>query len=163
MKNEDESIVQFCVVLAKTREMFRSEHIHAEMGTLFKQVTTTISHACGNFNESLLKGLPVFNDQTVFGVEISYSLDAELKEMIDDDKYSMGASLAIRSLGNRWLLQGEVGWSCKSCGWDDYESFEQDVDSARDLVKVLPEFCGKMLSSYRALVDAEELDSHANH
>jgi hypothetical protein len=157
MKNEDELVIQFCAALAGARELFRAAHIYVEKKPYVKNATTTVSHARGNFNEALLKGQPTSEERVVYGVEISYSLDADLREMIDNDKYSLGASVAARSLGDHWLLQGEVGWSCTSCGWEDHDCFEENVESAQAVLIVLPAFCEKVLLSYRAFVDSQKL------
>jgi len=155
LKNEDIYIIRFCSVLAKAREQFRLAHIYVEKKDFLKEVTTTVSHAQGEFNEALLKGEPHTDINLVRGVEISYSLDAELQQVIEEEKYSLGASISIRSLEDHWLLQGEVGWSCISCGWDEHDSFEKEVDSAEDVVQELPLFCESVLSTYRTFVDSQ--------
>lgn len=154
MISEDAYIIKFCLALAQTREQFRSAHIYIEKKDFLKEVTTTVSHAQGDFNEALLKGEPHTDIDLVRGVEISYSLDAELKKVIDNEKYSLGASISIRSLEDHWLLQGEVGWSCINYGWDEHDSFEKEVDSAIDVIRELPVFCANVLSTYRAFVDS---------
>ena len=156
MKKEDEAIIRFCVALAQTAEMFRSAHIEIENKSFLKEVGTTISHSRGKFDEASLKGRPNFGERFVEGVSISYSLDAELLKMIDEDKYSMGVSITIRSFGDHWVLQAEVGWSCRSCGWDNCESFEQDAADVEAIVSMLPSFCEKVLLSYRMFVNKIE-------
>ena len=154
MNKEDEAIVEFCSALALVRERFRAVHICLEQKPFLRQVTTTVSHARGNFNEALLRGRQRAGEQAAYGVEISYSLDAELPEPIASDKYSLGASIAIRSLGGRWLLQAEVGWSCKSCGWEEHQAFEREAATAREVVIALPGFCDEVLSCYKTFVDS---------
>ncbi len=154
MNKEDIYIIRFCSILAQTRKQFRSAHIYIEKKDFLKEVTTTVSHAQGDFNEALLKGEPHTNINLVKGVQISFSIDAELIETIEEEKISLGASISIRSLENNWLLQGEVGWSCINSGWDEHDSFEKEVDSAEDIISELPLFCESVLSAYRVFVDS---------
>ncbi len=155
MTNEgDRSIVQFCSALADACKLFRTAHIRVEKKSYLKDVVTTVSHARGYFNEALLKGQVKSDAKGVSGVEISYSIDGELNEPVDNDKYSIGASIVMYSLGDHWLVQGDVGWSCLSCGWDDERSFEWEVENAQAVIDGLPRFCGEILSAYIALVDA---------
>lgn len=156
MNKEDINIIRFCSALAQTREQFRSAHINVEKKDYLKQVTTTVSHAQSDFNEALLKGQPHTDINLVRGVEISYSLDAELLEIIEEEKYSLGASISIRSLKDHWLLQGEIGWSCINSGWDEYDSFEKEVTSADDVINELPVFCNRVLSAYQKFVEEQK-------
>ncbi len=153
MNKEDIHLIAFCSALAEVREQFRLTHIYIEGRYYLKKVTTTVSHAQGDFNEALLKGEYQSKTKLVKGVEISYSIDAELLRIIEE-KYSLGASISIRSLKNNWLLQGEIGWSCINSGWDDHDSFQKEVHSGNDVFHELPTFCESVLSTYRNFVDS---------
>lgn len=153
MDEKDAFVIEFCSMLAKVDHLYRRSHIYVEKKKCFKKITTTVTHNEGFYNKNRLKGLgPYTEDKGIQGINIDYSLDAELQEMIDDEKYSIGGSFSLMSLETHWWVQGEVGWSCL-WGWDDYKQFDIDFDSAKEVIEELPSFCENLLSVYRELVD----------
>ena len=88
-------------------------------------------------------------------VEISYSVDAELRSATPDGKYSLGGSVAIYFIKEGWKLVGDVGWSCRDVGWEPYYSRELEGVSLTALQAALPAFVKDILSRYVSFVDSQ--------
>ena len=143
MKETDLAIVNFCRLLARVRKLFRETHIYAEKQPCFKGVTTTVSHS--------EKDIITINERLP-AVEVSFSVDGDLNEVIDKEKYSLGASIAIFYVQDEWRVEGDVGWSCFESGWDDYESFEMVAKNTIELEGELESFVNKTLNSYKSAI-----------
>ncbi|MGD9158473.1 MAG: hypothetical protein PVG39_08715 [Desulfobacteraceae bacterium] len=143
MKETDIAIVNFCRMLAKIRKLFRETHIYAEKQPCFNGVTTTVSHSEKDI---------ITVDERLPAVEISFSVDGELNEIIDKEKYSLGASIAIYYVQDEWRVEGDVGWSCVESGWDDYESFEMVAMNSIELENEIERFVNQTLNSYKSAI-----------
>ena len=72
--------------------------------------------------------------------------------MLDEEKYSLGASVAIFYVQDEWRVEGDVGWSCFESGWDDYKSFEMVAKDIVELENGLESFVKKTLDSYKSAI-----------
>ena len=143
MTDSDRAVVSFSRKLASIRRMFREAHIFAEKQPCFRSVGTTVSHA----ERDVVDG-----DSRHPSVEVSFSVDGDLTQVIDEEKYSLGASVAIRFVQNEWRAEGEVGWSCFTLGWDEYRSFEMISKSVVDLEDSIEAFVASVLNCYREAI-----------
>jgi len=144
MNEENLLIASFCRLLARVRKMFRELHIHAEKQPCFNGVTTTVSHDEKDLMDS---------QKRTNAVEVSFSLDSDLKEVKDGDKHSLGVSIAIYFADNEWRIEGDVGWSCYELGWDDIDHFETVARTPHELEDVLEEFVAQTLGRYKIAVE----------
>lgn len=141
--------VDLCVALATMGKHFRHSHIRVEKLGFLRNVTTTAGH--GETELILASG----GHRTV---ESSMSLDADLAFPPDDYKSSIGVSVAVffDFVERKWTLRGDIGWSCKETGWEEYESFEEDADSVDELTSRLQPFVARALQSYDKLIAETE-------
>jgi len=150
--SETKIIVEYCHMLGSIRRMFRRAHIAIERSGRFKDVTCTVSHAEGQH-------AVVFGEkQRIDTVEVSYSLDCELFQETADGRYSLGASFALRHMGERWRCEGEIGWSCRDSGWEDFESLEITVDSVLESRSEIEAFVERILKSQAGLIERQFAD-----
>jgi len=143
MTSESQAIVDFCRILARTRDRFRESEIAAERSDCFADVSCTMSHG--------EKGIIVGNTRTE-SVEISFSLDSELCEVSSDGRYSVGASVAIYNFDGVWKCYGDVGWSCLEVGWEDFVSEEAEFDSLEQMKDGFLGFVENLLNCYEGLL-----------
>lgn len=124
MVDQDAIISDFMGLLADLRSSFRRAHIGAERVSRFATVDTTMgSSRIELADESGIR---------VPSVEVSISVDAELREQIGD-RYSLGVFLAVRYANGEWTTEAEVGWSCVQSGWDNIDSWVQVESSFVEL------------------------------
>lgn len=142
--NDTQVVADFCRILARVRSQFREAHIAVENSGRFAGVSCTVSHA----EKDLIDG-----DKRVDAVEVSFSLDCDLREVTSDGKYSLGGSVAIYIVENAWKCYGDVGWSHRETGWEDFASMEAEFASFQDLLIGLPEFTERVLCSYNDLTN----------
>ncbi len=84
---------------------------------------------------------------------MSFSLDSELRTITDDGKYSIGASVAIYNVDGDWACRGDVGWSHRDSGWEEFTSMDTKFSSLAELRDGLPAFVERVLRSYGDLVN----------
>jgi len=144
MSQESQTIVEFCRVLACVRTLFRDSHIAAENSGHFADVKCTVSHA----EKDLLVG-----EKRVGSIEVSFSLDGELPMITDDVKYSLGASVAIYNMDDDWACRGDVGWSHRDSGWEEFTSMDTKFTSLAQLGDGLSQFVESVLRNYGDLVN----------
>ncbi len=147
MNEQDEVIVDFLRMLARIRKMFREAHIEAEKAPCFRSVGTTVSHG----EKDLIE-----NGNRKNAVEVSFSLDSELKQVTDGERYSLGVSVALYRVNSQWRVEGDVGWSCLKLGWDDIDYFEMTAETTEDLQQSLEPFVAKTLERYHRAIAEEE-------
>ncbi len=143
MTSESQAIVDFCRILARTRKRFRQSHIAAEKSGCFADVSCTTSHG--------EKGLIDGNTRNS-SVEISFSLDSELREVSNNGCYSAGASVAIYNVDGVWKCYGDVGWSCLDIGWEEFLSEEAEFDSLEQMKTGFLDFVEAILKAYDGLL-----------
>ena len=143
MSPDHEAISSFCRVLAGLRKSFRQLHIFAEKQACFSGVTTTVSHSERDLTEGETR-TPM--------VEVSYSLDADLREHHPVAK-SCGVSLAIRILESKWALAAETGYSCVKIGWEDVEFFEDTFYEPSQLAARSDAILKRAFASYKGEVE----------
>ena len=96
MTSETQAVVDFYRLLANTRRHFRKSHISSESSWSFADVSGTTSHG----EKELIDG-----DSRNSAVEVSFSLDSELREVLSVWRYSLGVSVAS-SRGTRTPSRG---------------------------------------------------------
>src|SRR5262245_28565002 len=100
----------------------------------------------------------IWRKKRIDTVEVSYSLDCELFQETADGRYSLGASFALRHMGDHWRCEGDVGWSCRHSGWEDFESHEMRVDSVLESRSEIEAFVERVLKSQSGLIERQFAD-----
>ena len=144
MDRESEIVELFCRILANVRRQFRKCHILIENTKCFKDVSCTVSHAEKNLT---LQG------ESQKCVEVSFSLDSELPEVTEDGRYSVGVSVAVYKLQDKWLCQADVGWSVLELGWDGFRDFSSEYETLQELIDELPMFTSQALDEYVKMIN----------
>ncbi|WP_146119189.1 hypothetical protein [Blastopirellula marina] len=144
MTSETQAVVDFCRLLARTRKRFRQSHISVESSGRFANVSCTTSHG----EKELVDG-----NSRNRSVEISFSLDSELHEVLRDGRYSLGVSVAIYNVDGVWKCYGDVGWSCRDTGWQEILSEEVDFVSLEQMKTGFLGFVERILVGYEGLVN----------
>ncbi len=137
LSEKNDLIQQFLHMLGIVRKLFRLIHIEVENSSIFRKVETTVSpfiDEIGSLDEK---------------ASLSIFLDAEIENSIDKEKQSLGVSLTIRYHQQFWLAEGEIGWSGKSVGWDNYIDREYKSEDIDDFIIELPSFVKKLLEQYK--------------
>jgi len=146
MKKEELLILRFMQLLATLRAIFRKTHIFLESVERFKMVSTHVipfQQIENSFENS---------DQETLGVSISFAIDADLKQPSDVNHASIGVSLKLWHVENRWKAEAEIGWSGSDIGWDPFDDKEIETDNIEQLIDKLPEFTETFLDHFKRVV-----------
>lgn len=112
----------------------------------FANVSCTTSHG----EKELVDG-----DARKSTIEVSFSLDSELREVPSDGRYSLGASVTIDNLDSIWKCYGDVGWSCKNTGWVQFVSEEVDLVFLEQMKNGFLKFVERILDGYERLANGQ--------
>lgn len=82
---------------------------------------------------------------------ISFSINADLIEPIDNDLHSLGLSFTVFKKNDYWCFQGEVGWSSYNLGFDEENSIEENYNDLETLLSEIHTNKNTLLNFYRAL------------
>lgn len=129
-------ILRFLEMLALVRESFRRAHLELDASSFIKKVDTTVTPFRSRADR--------LEDRVTF----SYFLDGELMRPLDADRQSIGASLLLRFFEDRWVAEGEIGWTGFSVGWDSFTERICEADNAEDFLQKVPIFAEELLADY---------------
>ena len=138
MHNEkDTLILQFVAMMAKVRKNLRVLHIELEKMPQIASICVDVSPAeyeSGDLRER---------------VSLAFFLDARLRDPLTPEQYSLGLSLLVKHDGEKWITEGEIGWSGGEPGWRSYIEQTLELVSIEDLLKRLPPFAKEVADLYR--------------
>lgn len=148
MLDENKMIMNFLLALAEMRRDFHGLklEINKWAGVSAASQTFTVSGASNgrDFDRT-------YSDR---GITLLMALDSTVNKEGPEGQHSMGVSVLLRFPENRWLVEGEIGWTSTEVGWDQ---FIEDALSAHDIGSVidkLPDFTRAMLASYKKALKA---------
>jgi hypothetical protein len=109
----------------------------------------SITSSCKSY---LQRGYDDVPDSEV--IELSISLDRDIGARLSEERFSHGVSMVLEHRPTKWRVSGEVGWSCRTSGWDSDLDEEFEATDAQAAIDSIAEIARRLLERYKELAMA---------
>ena len=139
----NEPVLGFLVAIARAASSFRQLQIEWMQSGKFGKVAMQVIPFCPS---GVTTNVP---EAVELGTTLEISLCGDLKHALDPDQKSFGLSILIRRAGPTWQVDGGIGYSGDSIGWDPFQTTEISGVTINELCEQLPGFAERLVKEGR--------------